>query len=83
MFSGFAFAMPSKCELQAHSNFQRQSVEVELASIVGTVSSIELASRRETLQRYLVRDQAHCIRLLRQNRKARTDANGAQEAVSL
>lgn len=76
-------AAPSKCEVQAHSNFQKQSVEVEMASIAGNVSTIELASRRETLQKRLERDQAHCIRLVRHKPNTRTYASAGADSVSL
>lgn len=57
-----SMAMPSKCELQARSKFQKQAVEIEMASITGNVSAIEVVSRRESLQKRLEREQAHCIR---------------------
>ena len=62
MVPNLALAMPSKCEVKAHAKFQKQAVEIEMASIQGDVSSIELTSRRESLQKRLEREQARCVR---------------------
>jgi hypothetical protein len=74
-------AMPSKCEVKAHAQFQKQAVEIEMASIVGNVSSIELVSRREGLQKRLEREQAHCIHFISSKRQSRTYASAESHSL--
>ncbi len=74
-------AMPSKCEVKAHAKFQKQAVEIEMASIVGNVSTMELASRREGLQKRLEREQAHCIHYISSKRQSRNYASAEGHAL--
>jgi hypothetical protein len=81
LLPNLAMAMPTKCEVQAHAKFQKQAVEIEMASIVGNVSSIELVSRREGLQKRLEREQAHCIHFVSSKRQSRTYASAESRAL--
>ena len=53
------------CESVAKSFYQRRSVEVALASILGSVSEIEAASEQEQLKRRLEKEKAHCLKVVR------------------
>ncbi len=63
------------CKSRAEASYQKKSVEVEMASITGSLSSIELGGARESLQDRLSKEKARCQGTV-------TARNGVAEASS-
>jgi hypothetical protein len=72
MAANFAFASNGSfppfaqkaCETQAKAVFKKKAVEMELASIAGNLTEIEVGSARAGLQERYRRDSENCVRLV-------------------
>ena len=73
----FALASKSKdCEMAAKAAYQKQNVEVAMASIVGNMSEIEVTSEKESLRKRLEKEKAHCLHGSRTIAEAKDETTG-------
>jgi hypothetical protein len=58
-------AYSNPCQTHAHAAYKKKVVEIEMASIAGDVTEMEVGNAREALQKRLGTEKENCVRMAR------------------